>query len=713
MMHENIRISKFSYGVIDIVLSLIALCIFFFVPVAAITLNGKVIDSQTIMDLVDSGKDKNIFIIIPLIAVMSIIGVLKTVFQKLFHHFVVSVIHLYVSFIGALTFMVSSLYISEIVKDANTFNTIFKFEYSMGLCFPFLTLVFILWTIYSLIQYCSFYKWYPLQTLFWALHPIICPLATYILLFIVFLIFPNSKEHYLILDSILGLLVFACEMILLFKYHKVWNFKLRANLKQQQNLPNETKENTIQEELPTEKIQPNETYQEIKVVPQPLEEQQEKPIKEQHKKHNTLIYSIVGVSVIAVCAILYFVLGGKEHKEEKIDIPAIHAKIFEGKIGNSEIQMTLYQNRDSVYGSYFYKKIKNPIELRGKEEGSDIILNEFVDGKQTGKFNVFYGDYDGQYFLEGKWTNDNKQYNVYLDQMVEKILPSTDDTHPFVGEWETPASSDRMAFIRLGLYNKDINFYDQKKYSEIRIYSDKGYYDIGIDSILKLETNDAVLLAEYGQNGEKQEFKLHYSPSDHSLLLETELWGTYHLMRNDKDIETLLDEYKKAIESIPEEVPVLENPEIFEDETYGTYDYQEEETEYTPPVEETATTEDIPVNIENKEEVVVEDTDKIYDTVEEMPEFPGGIYAMMSYLSKNIKYPKEAQKNGIQGKVLVRFTVDTDGILKDIHIAKSVDPLLDKEALRVFQTMPKWKPGKQKGKAVKVRYTAPVNFKLQ
>lgn len=96
-----------------------------------------------------------------------------------------------------------------------------------------------------------------------------------------------------------------------------------------------------------------------------------------------------------------------------------------------------------------------------------------------------------------------------------------------------------------------------------------------------------------------------------------------------------------------------------------------------------------------------------------MPEFPGGIYAMMSYLSKNIKYPKEAQKNGIHGKVLVRFTVDTDGTLKDIHIAKSVDPLLDKEALRVFQTMPKWKPGKQKGKAVKVRYTAPVNFKLQ
>ncbi len=85
----------------------------------------------------------------------------------------------------------------------------------------------------------------------------------------------------------------------------------------------------------------------------------------------------------------------------------------------------------------------------------------------------------------------------------------------------------------------------------------------------------------------------------------------------------------------------------------------------------------------------------------------------MQYLSKNIKYPTIAQENGVQGRVIVQFVVNKDGSIVDPVVARSVDPYLDKEAIRVVSSMPKWKPGMQRGKPVRVRYTLPVAFKLQ
>jgi len=96
-----------------------------------------------------------------------------------------------------------------------------------------------------------------------------------------------------------------------------------------------------------------------------------------------------------------------------------------------------------------------------------------------------------------------------------------------------------------------------------------------------------------------------------------------------------------------------------------------------------------------------------------MPEFPGGMQALMAYLSKNIKYPSVAQDNGIQGRVLVSFVVNKDGSIVDPEVIKSVDAALDKEAMRVIKAMPKWNPGKQRGKPVRVKYTVPVLFRLQ
>lgn len=112
------------------------------------------------------------------------------------------------------------------------------------------------------------------------------------------------------------------------------------------------------------------------------------------------------------------------------------------------------------------------------------------------------------------------------------------------------------------------------------------------------------------------------------------------------------------------------------------------------------------------EEEIIEE--EIFDVVEEMPEFPGGMRELTKYLSKNIKYPRISRENNSQGKAFLKFTVNTDGSIQDVEVVRSSgDIYLDKEAVRVVEGMPKWKPGRQLGKAVRVKYVLPVNFRLQ
>lgn len=107
------------------------------------------------------------------------------------------------------------------------------------------------------------------------------------------------------------------------------------------------------------------------------------------------------------------------------------------------------------------------------------------------------------------------------------------------------------------------------------------------------------------------------------------------------------------------------------------------------------------------------DEDVIHVSVEFMPEFPGGTAALMKYLGANIKYPTISQEMGSAGKVIVQFVVDKDGTITDPTVVRGVDAYLDKEAIRVISSMPKWKPGVQNGKKVRVKYTVPVVFRLQ
>ena len=108
----------------------------------------------------------------------------------------------------------------------------------------------------------------------------------------------------------------------------------------------------------------------------------------------------------------------------------------------------------------------------------------------------------------------------------------------------------------------------------------------------------------------------------------------------------------------------------------------------------------------------VDKEDKIYDAVEQMPVFPGGKEALNPYIAKNIKYPIEAEKAGIQGRVHAAFIIEKDGSVTGARIIRTVDPQLDAEAMRIIRNMPKWTPGMQDGKPVRVKYLLPVNFRL-
>lgn len=163
---------------------------------------------------------------------------------------------------------------------------------------------------------------------------------------------------------------------------------------------------------------------------------------------------------------------------------------------------------------------------------------------------------------------------------------------------------------------------------------------------------------------------------------------------------------KKVVPPPPQAKQITEILEIVDDEA------EIEESELAS-VEETGEV----VEIADVGNVVVEDIpeeEPILQIVEQMPEFPGGMAALMKYLKENINYPRISRENGSQGKAFINFVVNTDGSIQDIEVLRSSsDPYLDKEALRVVGGMPKWNPGKQAGKAVRVRFTLPVTFRLK
>ncbi len=163
--------------------------------------------------------------------------------------------------------------------------------------------------------------------------------------------------------------------------------------------------------------------------------------------------------------------------------------------------------------------------------------------------------------------------------------------------------------------------------------------------------------------------------------------------------------------------PAAETPQVAEilDIVDNEEEIEEEEIQSSEDVGEATTGPSAPVGaVTGPIGPAMEESGEgeIFQVVEEMPEFPGGMEALLAYLSKNIKYPSIAQDNNIKGRVIVEFVVNKDGSIVEPVVKRSVDTSLDNEAMRVIKAMPKWKPGKQRGKPVRVRYTVPVLFRL-
>lgn len=716
MMHSDVKISGTNSGIYNILIAVSVFLVFLYVPLVQTVIDGKVVESFTVAENIDKGSGGfYLFLIFLMAAAILVIGILKITLSKIFQHFVVSVVDFYYS----LGFCVGLILMVVALSSQNTGTSYWGHEIRqmMGIGPYLLIFCSLTYFVAALGHLCSFYKWYPLQTLCWGLHPVLNILVTSLLSLVAAKLIPDSAGDTVLktVCVIIGWGVLFAEIWLLVTYRKEWNRKLRARVDHNpENAETDSSASLVsieKQQYSPQDVSPsaaNAFNDKPQPVAPPVQKTAEVPASPGSRKK---YYIIGGVSVLVLLSVLFFCLKGGE-TVEAVNMPAIKEALYEGRVGKSEVQMCLKQEGDSLYGTYFYKRNKQEIQLSGKiEDGLHYVVNEFVNGKNTGTFKMDYGEYDGEHFFTGKWTNGKKQVNVYLDEMESRILPSTDVEHPLVGEWQTGEDAKAFAHAQLGLYNRDI----KGTYGIIKIMANDCLYTLYVDSIMKSEGCDA-FVHTYEQN-----LTLHYLPSDKSLRIETEKWGTYNLYMDFRDLEKRLADRKALQQSLSEASESLSEAESSPEasEQLDIVENEISEVPYIAPVEETNEREEAErarlqaeLAAELQKEAEAEDPNKIYDNAEVMPEYPGGQVALMRYIAQNVKYPKSAQENGTQGKVVVQFVVDTDGSIINAYVLTSVDPDLDTEALRVIKSMPRWTPGKQKGKNVRVKYAVSVKFRL-
>lgn len=716
MMHSDVKISGTNSGIYNILIAVSVFLVFLYVPLVQTVIDGKVVESFTVAENIDKGSGGfYLFLIFLMAAAILVIGILKITLSKIFQHFVVSVVDFYCSLGLCVGFILMTVVLSS--QDTGTSYWGHEIKQMIGIGPYLLTFCSLAYFAAALGHLCSFYKWYPLQTLCWGLHPVLNILVTSLLSLVAAKLIPDSAGDTVLktVGVIISWGVLFVEIWLLVTYRKEWNRKLRARV--DHNPENAETDSSVslvsieEQQYSPQDVSPsaaNAFNDKPQPVAPPVQKTVEVPASPGSRKK---YYIIGGVSVLVVLSVLFFCLKGGE-TVEAVNVPAIKEALYEGRVGKSEVQMCLKQEGDSLYGTYFYKRNKQEIQLSGKiEDGLHYVVNEFVNGKNTGTFKMDYGEYDGEHFFTGKWTNGKKQVNVYLDEMESRILPSTDVEHPLVGEWQTGEDAKAFAHAQLGLYNRDI----KGTYGIIKIMANDCLYTLYVDSIMKSEGCDA-FVHTYEQN-----LTLHYLPSDKSLRIETEKWGTYNLYMDFRDLEKRLADRKALQQSLSEASESLSEAESSPEasEQLDIVENEIPEVPYIAPVEETDEREEAErarlqaeLAAELQKEAEAEDPNKIYDNAEVMPEYPGGQVALMRYIAQNVKYPKSAQENGTQGKVVVQFVVDTDGSIINAYVLTSVDPDLDTEALRVIKSMPRWTPGKQKGKNVRVKYAVSVKFRL-
>ncbi len=196
-------------------------------------------------------------------------------------------------------------------------------------------------------------------------------------------------------------------------------------------------------------------------------------------------------------------------------------------------------------------------------------------------------------------------------------------------------------------------------------------------------------------------------------------WAAFEYKSYDK--RQLDESFKRQAENIEEDLVEITKQEEQKPQPVEV----PQQTTQLEIVDDNVETKDIEINAEVEQNEVIEEyvapevvedevvEQEIFQIVEEMPAFPGGEQKLMEYVGKNIKYPQIARETGIQGRVFIGFVVEPDGSVSNVKLLRGIGGGCDEEAMRVVKSMPKWKPGKQRGKAVRVSYQIPVFFKLQ
>ena len=196
-------------------------------------------------------------------------------------------------------------------------------------------------------------------------------------------------------------------------------------------------------------------------------------------------------------------------------------------------------------------------------------------------------------------------------------------------------------------------------------------------------------------------------------------WAAFEYKSYDK--RQLDESFKRQVENIEEDLVEITKQEEQKPQPVEV----PKQTTQLEIVQDDVETEDININAEVEQNEVIEEyvapevveeevvEQEIFQIVEEMPSFPGGESKLMEFVAKNIKYPQIARETGIQGRVFVGFVVEPDGSISNVKLLRGIGGGCDEEAMRVIKSLPKWKPGKQRGKAVRVSYQIPVFFKLQ
>ena len=398
---------------------------------------------------------------------------------------------------------------------------------------------------------------------------------------------------------------------------------------------------------------------------------------------------------------LFLTLDGKNYEAyQNLDVDSIF--VSESTF-NHICKGTIYENQD--YATAILFRSINHINAYGREVGNhktDFFINsplktgawelcgvvdefgDVADGKclrLVGKGIYSTEDEDDEKLLALLFVGDNGN-SCYL-----KLIKNDSYVFKFFTEIKIKDGDGEVHEISFEDINGDGSIvpYWNKGYQEFRAILDK-------EGVLSA-------LADVSSGG------LFSSSSRCTYKFKFNLRGFKNAMRFLQPNKSDYDEHDKNLESDDEES--ISDEKLEADKEKIKFKIESESN-----VETTESEILTPKNKDENSSEYAESNSRVFDVVEQMPSFPGGPSALFEYLSKNIRYPVDAEENGIQGRVIVSFIVECDGSITDPRVVKSVDPLLDKEAQRVVMSMPRWIPGKQNGSVVRVKYTVPVTFRL-